>query len=332
MSENTQVALVSDDALAILQAAGVQLAQATEQVPRISIQGKVFKYFQDGEWHTVTKTEDGETINATMLNAVILGHAPTRAYALFEGGFKQGETTAPVCYSHDAKKPDTAVNEPKSANCEGCEKRVIGSAFSEGGQATRACRESRLISLVIDADKTATPLQLRLAVGSLWQPKDRAVEDEAQGWYAYDAYISMLSKKGIPHPCLVQTRVKFGGGAGVTVLFKMAGLLEKEHLTSVAKLAGSEEVKKSLGLIPRAAPTQTQAAIAASVAEKATPVAEPAPVVEKVAEAPKPVDPVAEKPKATTPRGDTVAAKPKAEKSAPVAEAPASFDADLANW
>jgi len=323
MSENALV--TQEDALAILQAAGVVLEKPKEDAPRISIKGKMFRYFLNGEWHSITKEEDGEVVNATLINAVVLGHAPTRSYALFEGGFKDGESQAPACWSHDSKTPDSTVQEPNNPTCEGCEKRVVGSAFTEGGQATRACRESRLISvaLIQSATEISQPLQLRLAVGSLWQSKENAVLQEAQGWYSYDAYVAMLSKMGIAHPCMVATRIKFGDGAGTTLLFKMAGRLGADDLLKAAKLAGSDEVKKTLGQIKRdsaAATPKPEAAkaIAAPVAEKATV------VVEKATAAPVEVrpEPVVEKPKAVK--------KPEP-KAVPV-EAPAALDDQLADW
>ena len=316
MSETTQLAVPMDDALAILQAAGVQLAQAREDAPRISIQGKNFRYYLNGEWHKVTKEEDGEVVPATMIQAVILGHAPSRSYALFEGGFKEGESSAPVCWSHDSKKPDSIVTEPKATSCESCEKRVVGSAFTQDGQPTRACKESKLISVVIDADSTSTPLQFRLAVGSLWQTKERSVEDEANGWYAYDAYVTHLAKMGIAHPCMVKTRIKFGSGAGVTVLFKRMETLPEDMLVKVATLAGSEEVKKTLGLVPRT--PSAQKAATPSIAE---PVEAPAQVAAPVT-AP---EPVAEKPKAAK------VEKPKPTPQPPQ-EAPAVFDEQLNEW
>ncbi len=314
MSEELAV-VDSQEALAILQAAGVSLHTAAEEVNKISIKGKVWRYKVDGEFSTIQKEEEGELVNATMVTAVILGAAPTRAYALFEGGFSDGEAKAPICFSNNSKTPDSSVAEPLSTNCETCEKRVVGSAHSEDGRAVRACKESRLTAVVLKEAAKHTPLQLRLAVGSLWQAKEHSAVEEANGWYAFDAYLSMLQKKGIAHPCLVETRMKFGSGSGVTILFKMAGHLAKEHLVKIAQIAGSDEVKKLLGTTKASdQPAKTTAIESKPEVPKqvATTVV---PAVEQAKQAEKPVK----------------AAKPKAE-PAPVVEAPASLDDQLRDW
>lgn len=281
---------------------------SAEKVNSLSIKGSKFRYTIDGETTTVETMFNGEPMAAPSINAIILRQVPEskwdRCNSYYEGTYVEGSNKAPDCYSTHGQKPDASVREPQHTDCKTCPQKVKGSGATADNPDGKACKVNRRLAVVINEEKSHTPLKLQLAITSLWEDKAAEAENKKNGWYAYDTYIEYLKSQGIPKSIMVETTIKFDAKASQPkCLFKMVRVLPTEMLKKVLPLYNSEPVVKVLGLdrepvVAKAVQPAIEAPVAvaqvdvkpevktapASVApvEKPKAAAKPAPKVEEV--------------------------------------------------
>ncbi len=220
-----------------------------QKVNQLKIAGKVWRMQVDGQEQKLTTMVEGEVVPLPMVKVIVINQNPNRSRAMFEGGFEEGTNKAPVCWSEDGKYPDSRVTEPQSPQCQGCPNTVKGSAFTDKGEPTTACKVHKDIA-VIPSNKGDFPaLKCRLSTTSLWEANDTAKPKEAQGWYAFDAYCKFLASRGINHTAMVETMMKFDADVNYPkVLFKFSGYITEDMARVVAPRINSEEVANLCGL------------------------------------------------------------------------------------
>jgi len=77
---------------------------------RISIKGGVFRKMAGGK--EIGAIEDRH-MNVIFVK---MAHSASRTY--YTGAYKEGEKTAPVCWSSDSKVPDPEVKTPQASSCD----------------------------------------------------------------------------------------------------------------------------------------------------------------------------------------------------------------------
>lgn len=236
-----------------------------EKANTLAISGKVWKVIHKGETRPITMKVDGEDMPSPTVKVIILNQIPQRSRAFFEGGFDENANKAPTCYSNDGVNPDTDVREPQFNQCQGCPKSIKGSAFTDNGEPTTACKTSKRMAVVPSNNPKFDALRLQVPVTSLWEAPETAKAKEVAGWYAYDAYLKMLVAKGVQHTAMVETVMKFDSDVNYPkVLFKYNGFISAEAAGVIAPRVNSDEVKKLLGLDKTSTP---RASIAAPATE-----------------------------------------------------------------
>jgi len=218
-----------------------------DSTPKLTISGKVWKVVVGGvEKPLLKKDEDGEEIPAPTVRVIILNQLANRSRTYYEGTYVPGANTAPTCHSIDGVKPDESVAEPQSPSCSTCEWAVKGSKITEDGKAVAACSTNKRICVVPAASPDFSALLLKLPVTSLWEEKG---EEEAKGWFAYDAYIKFLKGNNVTNTIMVETLMKFDSKVDhPKILFKHAGFPSQEVFKKLVKRGESEEVKSVLDL------------------------------------------------------------------------------------
>lgn len=146
---------------------------------RISIKGGVFRKFAGGK-------ELG-TIEDRHMNVIFVRMAHTASRKFYQGAYKEGERTNPVCWSSDGKAPDANVKTPQSATCKECPFSVKGSG--QGGTGT-ACRLSWYTAVVLPHDPAGDVMQLVL-------PATSCFGEEDSGKWPFRPYIQMLAGNNI---------------------------------------------------------------------------------------------------------------------------------------
>ncbi len=108
---------------------------------RISIKGGVFRKMSGGK--EVGAIEDRH------MNVIFVKMAHNAARTYYSGTYKEGEKSAPTCWSSDGKVPDTEVKTPQASACDKCQFSVKGSG--QGGSGA-ACRLSWRTAVVLPHD------------------------------------------------------------------------------------------------------------------------------------------------------------------------------------
>lgn len=122
------------------------MASSSNSVPRISLRGLEFRLVENGE--EVRKIRDS-------MDFIILGVEPEAGRMIktfYSKGYQSGVKEPPSCSSDNGISPSPWVTEKQSQTCATCPKNVFGSATSPNGKATKACRDSKRVWLVMADD------------------------------------------------------------------------------------------------------------------------------------------------------------------------------------
>ena len=184
---------------------------------RISLAGGTFRMIVNGK--------EQASIEDRSMNVVFvkMAHNPSRTY--YEGAYKEGQKSSPVCWSSDSKTPDPEVKNPVAPNCAGCPNAIKGSG--QGGSGT-ACRMSWRTAVVL-------PQQLDGPVYQLVLPATSSFGEEENGRWPFRPYIQMLASHNVSAGAVV-TKMQFDTKAKVPrVLFSPAGAVDTDDLDSIRK-------------------------------------------------------------------------------------------------
>ena len=214
---------VDDDTRAVAGAGGAGLK-------RISIKGGVFRKMTGGK--EIASIEDRH-MNVIFVK---MSHNPSRTY--YEGTYKEGEKSAPVCWSSDSKTPDPEVKNPKAATCEKCPMSVKGSG---NGGVGAACRLSWRTAVVLPSDPSGDVMQLVL-------PATSCFGKEENGKFPFRPYIQMLANNNISAGRVV-TRMQFDTKATAPkLLFSPAAAVPADDLDSIVVQGKSNAAEMAVKL------------------------------------------------------------------------------------
>lgn len=272
---------------------------------RISIKGGVFRMIANGE--EVATNED------RAMNIVIVKAAAHNGRAYYEATYKEGENSAPVCWSADGIKPAAEAPKRQCESCAKCEQNIKGSGQGD----SRACRFSRKLAVVLDGDLDGDVYELSLPATSIFP-------DPEGGKMPLNAYVKALAAHNVPVTAVV-TEMRFDTKSPTPKLFfaPVRPLEESEWL--VCKEQG--ETTEALEAVEMTFTVKKEDAADEEFESKIK-------KVEKKAEKPAPA-PVAEveeeaEEEAATPEPKKV--EKKAAKPAPVEEPEDDIDDLIAEW
>lgn len=265
-------------------------------VPSLGYEGKVWQISMDGEkTKLVKRNEEGDEEPLATMRVVVLEYAKRRGRAYYEGAYDPAKIGAPACASDDGVVPNANVASPQSAKCEGCPMSIKGSKITESGKAVTACSQHRMLAVVPANNLNFTPLRMKIAITSDYDKQSPDLE--AQGWYAFSNYTSMLRGKGVQHTAALVTKMKFDPNAAYPkVMFSPDRWLTEAEIAQVAPVVRSDAVKALVephyhadgGAAVVATSTVGSTVMMPHDDEEDAPAPKPAP---KAAAAPKPVAP-----------------------------------------
>lgn len=157
--------------------------------PIISYKGKVWNIVESGN-RTMVTYEDGEPRSS--IEVVIVKANPKISKNYYAGGYEEGSTEKPTCYSHDGEVPSREAASPQAAKCAICPRNQWGSKVTENGAKGKECVDSRRLAVAAAGD-LSKPMLLRVPAGSL--------RELAQ-------YADLLKKRQAPYQALV-TKIAF---------------------------------------------------------------------------------------------------------------------------
>lgn len=162
------------------------------------------------------------SIDVVVLDAMPRGRDTYRAY--YEGQWKEGEATAPVCYSQDGKVPSPHAEKPQCANCASCPMNVTGSG--PGGEG-RACGYFKHVAVVKypEMDKI---YRLKVSSRSLFSKDINGVPSPLGGMaWGFNNFAKLLQQMKTPWESVV-ARVSLPKGQTYGFFFTPVGYVQ-EH-------------------------------------------------------------------------------------------------------
>jgi hypothetical protein len=86
------------------------------------------------------------------VNVIIVGVSEAISKKYYLGGYVDGESKAPDCFSVSGISPDPASAHKQSVYCATCPQNIWGSTTTEAGKKAKACRDGRRIAVVPAGD------------------------------------------------------------------------------------------------------------------------------------------------------------------------------------
>lgn len=231
--------------------------------PVVSIKGKVFHVQRGDERTLVTKPGDDEEA-AGSLEVVILATNPNKSKVYYDGGYTEGSTDKPVCYSNDGISPAADAEDPQSKKCATCPHNQWGSRISDNGNKVKACTDSMRLAIA-PAGQINDPMLIRVPAASL---------------KTLGSYGSQLAKRGVG-PEDVITKIGFDYSVAHPALtFKAVRFVDEAEAAEIEQVLADEEemignITGTAGGVTNENETKAEAAPAPKRAEKPAPAEEP---------------------------------------------------------
>lgn len=134
----------------------------------VSIRGKTWRIKHQGNETPITD-EKGDAVGS--LEVVIIRANPFITKQFFEGGYTEGENSAPVCWSLDGQHPAAGVPAKQAELCAVCPQNKFGSRVTDAGVDVKACQDNKKLAVVpledIDNEAFGGPMLVRIPASSL---------------------------------------------------------------------------------------------------------------------------------------------------------------------
>lgn len=196
-------------------------------VKRISIKGGVWRMMVNGK--EIAKNEERS------MNVVIVNAAPKTSRTFYAGVYKEGEVSAPDCWSAEGDVPDAKAQNPQAKRCVDCPQNVKGSGQGE----SRACRFNQRLAVVLANDINGDIFQLTL-------PGQSIFGEGAPGKWPLQTYAKMIGSKGIPISTVV-TEMRFDTDSATPKLtFKPVKVLERADALAAIEQGKTEAAIKAI--------------------------------------------------------------------------------------
>lgn len=266
----------------------------------IHYKGKTWSVSSGGERTVLMhRNPDGSVSKnqaAQVIEVLIIKASESISKVYYSGGFVEGENAKPTCFSNDGIKPDASSEVPQAASCAACRNNQWGSRITDSGSKGKACSDSRRLA-VCTPDNPTDPMLLRVPAASLKNLAQYGVALKGAGLSYQVVKTQIAFDFNVAHPQLVFTAIDTIDES----TFKEVRTMSESEIvksiinggTTVAEGLDAERpavdpavaqiVAKSKVLAPPPAVTQTDEAVAATPAKRAS---KPKPVEQPVEPAP----------------------------------------------
>jgi len=188
-------------------------------VPRISTKGNRFKAING----------DVETKLGDDFFGIIVGISPeglSKAKTFYEGGWTEDSHEAPNCSSATGVIPDEWIAEPINKVCATCPKNQWGSAESKDGKKAKACKETKILHVVLATDVEQD------------DPTVYVMNVTVNSFKNFTAYGASLAKAGLDSPFYVITKFILDEESSVPrVQFENVGFLDEAPMLKLLPIA-----------------------------------------------------------------------------------------------
>jgi len=193
--------------------------------------------YKGNRWHvveggnrTLLTNEDGDPRSS--IEVVILKSNPNLSKIYYEGGYEEGSSAKPTCYSNDGHGPANDSTSPQAAKCAICPHNAWGSRITENGSKGKACADLRRIAVAPSGDLTKAML-LRIPAASLKE---------------LSQYADMLNRRKAPYSAVV-TKIGFDPEVAYQRMkFRAVRWLDADELEAVSQTAKSDVINRITGV------------------------------------------------------------------------------------
>jgi len=203
---------------------------------RISIRNSQFRTVCSGKETLI----DSEMLDVTIVDAA------KRSRTYYGGAYDTQNTSAPICWSSDTKRPDPEVpaDTRQASRCMDCPQNIKGS----GDGNSRACKYSQRLAVTL-LDEPREVYQLQLPANALFGGAER-------GWMSMQDYAKHLHKHDTSVITVI-TRIRFEDDGYIPKLrFRPIRVLQPEELEIAVEMAQHPDTTKALGMYtPQEKPT-----------------------------------------------------------------------------
>lgn len=244
-----------------------------------TIGSSVDRITQDEGWIVVdsggVKSAPQLSIDVVVLDAMPKGRDTYRAY--YKGQWKEGEASAPACYSQDGKTPSVHATEPQCSNCAECPMNVSGSGANGEG---RACGFFKHVA-VTTYPEMDTIYRLKVSSRSLFSKDSGGVDSPLGGKaWGFNNYAKHLQQMKTPWESIV-TRVSLPKGQTHGFFFTPIGFVQETQYKQALSLQKDPQLAEVLTVEVSANAQDTTPVPAGFLPQVATPAlpTPPAPVL-----------------------------------------------------
>jgi hypothetical protein len=132
--------------------------------------------------------DDGDGPRGSIEVVIVKAAAPV-SKIYYKGGYVEGSSAAPDCWSASGVTPDAGVQDKQNPTCADCPMNAWGSRVTESGKQGKQCADSRRIAVVpvadIENELFGGPMLLRVPAASL---KDLKAYGDLLATYQYPYY------------------------------------------------------------------------------------------------------------------------------------------------
>lgn len=198
-----------------------------------------------------TRSFPALAIDVVVLDAHPTGRETYRAY--YEGQYKEGESSAPTCYSADGKTPSVYSEKPQCTDCVNCPQNIAGSGANGEG---RACGYFKHVA-VAKYPELDRVYRLKVSSRSLFSKDTNGVPSPLGGFaFGFTNFAKKLQQTKTPWEAVV-TRVSLPKGQTHGFFFTPVGYVTKEQFEQIKKLQASPEMEDVLTVEINGRPTNT---------------------------------------------------------------------------
>ena len=245
-------------------------------------------YLQNGEYHStldnqatgisvdritvadggiITDVGGSLSIDVVVLDAQPAGRDTYRAY--YEGTYKDGESSAPTCYSADGKVPSRNAEKPQAHDCANCPMNVSGTGANGEG---RACGYFKHVAVAVYPDLDRV-YRIKVSSRSLFSKDTNGIASPLGGYaWGFTNFAKLLQQTKTPWEAVV-TRVSLPKGQTHGFFFTPIGYLNKEQFDKVKELQNSPSMHDALTVEIDATPAQSNVPALPQMPTLPTPVA-----------------------------------------------------------
>ena len=194
------------------------------------------------------KSQPMLSIDVVILDAHPVGRDTYRAY--YEGVYKEGEATAPACFSSDGKIPSPTSEKPQCATCAQCPKNIKGSGINGDG---KACGYFKHLAVATYPDMNKI-YRLKVSSRSIFNSAPEGVPSPLGGKaWGFTDFAKNLQRTETPWEAVV-TRVSLPKGQTYGFFFTPVGYLTEEQFNHIRTKQTDPQMQDVLSLELAGAP------------------------------------------------------------------------------